>query len=207
MANASTVRRQVGGTQQLTIAPLLGSVIGTTATAFQLNNNGLTLTGGGVIPLSAGVTGLYAGTGQVLHVAFTGSIVAGADDDLTLTLYQVPASLLPIADTLAGAQTFTNWNSVAASQSIAIDGAKTSWSFDARLQLSSNGRLTGSFAVEINGVEAASSTTADAWIATTIVTGLVGEADLNFVMVATATASSSSNYSTFIPEEFRLDLE
>ncbi len=199
MSNASTIRRQVGGTQQLTIAPLLGSVISTTATAFQLNNNGLTLTGGGVIPLSAGVTGLYAGTGQVLHVAFSGSFVGGSDDDLTLTLYEVPASLLPIANTLAGAQTFTNWNSLGATSSIPLDAVTGSWSFDARLQLSATGRLTGEYTAQING------DTITAWVKTTVVTGLVGEADLNFVMVATLGAGQAATVLT--PDEFQLSLE
>src|ERR1022692_2156538 len=110
MANASTVRRQVGGTQQLTIAPLNFAVTSTTPTAFQLNNNGLTLAGGGVIPLVAGVTGLYAGTGQILHLSFTGTAAAPGAANLTLALYEVPNAALPIANTLTGAQTFTTWN-------------------------------------------------------------------------------------------------
>ena len=76
MPNASTVRRQVSGTQQLTMAPLLASAISTTETPFSLNNNALTLTGGGIIPLSAGVTGLYQGTGQVLWLHAAGTIRA-----------------------------------------------------------------------------------------------------------------------------------
>ena len=96
MSNASTVRRQIAGSQQLTIAPLSGTVITTTPTAFQLNNNALTLTGGGVIPLSAGVTGLYAGTGQVLDIRGTGQIAGatGGTTTLALTLYEVPASVI-----------------------------------------------------------------------------------------------------------------
>src|ERR1700676_1387046 len=104
MSNASTVRRQIAGTQQLAVAPLLGTIITTTETAFQLNNNGLTLVGGGVIPLSAGVTGLYQGTGQVLVVRAAGSYsgATASSTTLELELQQVPASLLPIANTLAG---------------------------------------------------------------------------------------------------------
>jgi hypothetical protein len=199
MPNSSTIRRQVAGTQQLTLAPLTGSVISTTATAFQLNNNALTLTGGGVIPLSAGVTGLYAGTGQVLHISAAGKFTGAADDDLTLTLYEVPASLLPIANTLAGAQTFTNWNSLGASSSIAIDGVSGGFTFDARVQLSSTGQLDGQYTVQIDGAAPT------AWSHTTTVTGLVGEQDLNFVLVATLGVGGAATILTL--DEFRLDWE
>ena len=171
--------------------------MGTTATAFQLNNNGLTLTGGGVIPLSAGVTGLYQGTGAVLHLAATGSAVGLSTSTLTLYLYQVPASVLPIADTLAGAQTFTNWNLLATSSARAVGAATVSWSFDARLQLDAAGNLQGQFTDEIDSL-------VDVYSPTTAATGLVGEADLNFVIVAKAT---TANITTNAMNEFRLDLE
>ena len=198
MANASTVRRQIGGTQQLTIASLPYATYTGTATAFQLNNNGLTLTGGGVIPLSAGVTGLYAGTGQVLHVAATG-VVTGATattSTLILSLYQVPAAKLPIADTLAGAQTFgTGWNVIKTSTTRTLATAQSSWSIDARLQLDAQGNLDGQATDTINSQT-------DVYAAITAITGLVGEADLNFVVVATLATAG-----TVFMDEFRLDLE
>ena len=197
MANASTIRRQISGTQQLTIAPLTNAIAGTTPTAFALNNNGLTLTGGGVIPLSYGVTGLYQGTGRVLHVAATGIAVSGASENLTIALYEVPAALLPIADTLAGQQTFTNWNLLATStvRALPTSGGTASWSFDARLQLDAAGNLEGQFTDEINSL-------VDVYAATTIAAGLVGEADLNFVIVATQSALT-----TLTETVFSLDLE
>jgi hypothetical protein len=182
--NASTIRRQTSGTQQLTIAPLLGTTITTTPTAFQLNNNGLTLTGGGVIPLSAGVTGLYQGTGQVLHIRGTGSYsgaTAPSTTTLNLQLYEIPAALLPIANTLVGAQTFTNWNILTNASS----GVKTvlqvtgSFNFDLFVQLDVSGNLTGTFTADVDGA------TVTPVVAITTVTGLVGEADLNFAVVAT----------------------
>src|ERR1035437_3139290 len=180
MSNASTVRRQVSGTQQLTLASLLGIITSTTPTAFQLNNNGLTLTGGGVIPLSAGVTGLYAGTGQGLHIRRTGSVAAGTPTttSVNLKLYEVPAALLPIVDTLVGAQTFTNWNLLATSSVRTIGAATAAWSFDARVQLDAVGNLTGQFTDEIDSL-------VDVYAPITPVALLVGEADLNFVLVAT----------------------
>ena len=198
MSNASTIRRQIAGTQQLTLAPLSGTTITTTKTAFQLNNNGLTLTGGGVIPLSAGVTGLYAGTGQVLHVAATGQ-VSGATPSTTtlvLTLYEVPAAVVAAGLTPTS---FTNWNSVAATSALALSDAADSFTFDARLQLDASGNLQGSWTATINGATIA------AWAAITPITGLVGEADLNFVMAATLGGAESGVIVTL--SEFRIDLE
>lgn len=202
MANASTIRRQIAGTQQLTIASLSGTTITTTETAFQLNNNGLTLTGGGVIPLSAGVTGLYAGTGQVLHVAAVGNITgaSAASTTLDLKLYVVPASLLPIADTLAGAQTFTNWIKIADSGALQVSQTKAGWTLDARVQLGATGNLTGEFTAEVDFATVA------AWQKlSTDVTGLVGEADLNFVVTATLGTAETGVIVTM--NEFRIDLE
>jgi len=182
MSNASTIRRFVAGTQQLTIASLLGSTITTTKTAFQLNNNGLTLTGGGVIPLSAGVTGLYQGTGQVLWIHTTGTLTGGTSSStsLAIQIYQVPASLLPIANTLTGAQTFTNWNSVCTASTGTLGSTETAgtWFLDAYVQLDSQGNLYGSYEGNIFG-------TVTSPASVTPITGLVGEADLNFVVTAT----------------------
>ena len=213
MSNASTIRRQVAGTQVLTLAPLTAAVAGTTATAFALNANPLVASGGGyngasnsntgviaggVVPLSAGVTGLYSGTGQVLHIAATGYCTGLATSTLTLTLYQVPASLLPIASTLAGQQTFTSWNSLGASSAIAIGATTQQWTIDARLQLGADGQLEGQLTIEIAGI------TVKVYAASTIASSLVGEADLNFVVVATA---GTANITTNTMSELRLDLE
>lgn len=204
MSNASTIRRQIAGTQQLTLAPLAGSTITTTATAFQLNNNGLTLTGGGVVPLAAGVTGLYAGTGQVIHIAATGQYSGantGTPTTLTLQLYEVPNALLPIANTLTGAQTFTGWNAIGTgSGSKNLSSTSTgSFTIDARVQLDAAGNLEGSTTYTIDGQ------TIVAAAVFTPVTGLVGEADLNFAVVATLGGTETGVILTLT--EFRLDLE
>lgn len=202
MPNASTIRRQIAGTQQLTLASLLGSTITTTETAFQLNNNGLTLTGGGVIPLSAGNTGLYAGTGQVIWIHAAGTLTGGtaSTSTLILKLYEVPASLLPIANTLAGAQTFTNWNLLATSATGTLASAVTSGSFflDAYVQLDVNGNLTGDFTSQVFA------STTGAQTATTQAKGLVGEADLNFVLTATLGGAETGEVITL--DEFSLNL-
>ena len=106
--------------------------------------------------------------------------------------------MLPIADTLAGAQTFTSWNKIADSGSCTISQTQAGFTLDARLQLSANGNLTGEFTSQIDFTTAVVS-----WVKiSTDLTGLVGEADLNFVV--TAILSSGE---TVTLTEFRIDLE
>ena len=156
-----------------------GAVISTNPTAFAMNDGAVSKSGGGVQPISvpgAG-TGMWLGTGRAFKVSASGSYVGAADDDLTITLYQVPAASLPIADTLAGQQTFTNWHSLGASTSRVIDGAKGSFSYDAVYQLSASGELEGSYTAEIAHL-------LDSVAAASAVASLA-EADLNFAVVAT----------------------
>lgn len=200
MSNASTIRRQILGTQQLTIASVTNA--GSAApTAFVLNNNGLTLTGGGVIPLSAG-PGPYKGTGNVIKVIATGNFVAAADDDLTLTLYIVPASVIA-AGTVGGVafQTFTNWLSVCATTLQVIDSLASSFSFEADLQVSSTGYLEGNFIYNIGILPSP-----PAWAVTSAIAGTslpAGDADLNFVLVYTLASTGTGTVLNL--EEFRVD--
>ena len=181
MANVNTVVSQVSGTIQLTLAPLTSAVISTTATAFRLNDGAISGTGGGPTPLQvAGAgSGIYLGTGRVIKLRGTGTIKTVASEALTLTLYQVPNSLLPIADTLAGQQTFTSWNSLSASTSVTINNATITESFtvEANLQLSSTGELQGTVGSVINNVVKAQ--TAISAVAS------LAEVDCNFILVAT----------------------
>jgi hypothetical protein len=184
MSNASTIRRQVSGSQQLTIAPLSGTVITTTASPFQLNNNALTLVGGGVIPLSAGVTGLYAGTGQVINIHIAGSLTGGtaSSTSLIITLYQVPAASLPLAATVITSAELVTAGGVLIATSgtgtLAASETQGSFALDAQVQLDGQSNLTGGFSSVILD-------TATGLAAITAVKGLVGEADLNFVAAAT----------------------
>jgi hypothetical protein len=194
--NANTVRRQVYGTQQLTLAAITNP--GTTETQFQLNNNALTGLGGGVVPLQVGNFGVYAGTGQIIHVRANGTYsgVTGASTTLLLTLYEVPAAIIAAGGLTPTSN--TNYNSVAASAATTLGTGDGNFSFDAYLQIDSNGTLSGSFESAINGVTVgpAHSTT---------VTGLVGEADLNFVLSAKlGTAEPAA--STLILNEFAIDV-
>lgn len=204
MSNASTIRRQISGTQQLTLAPLSGTTITTTATPFSLNNNALTLAGGGIIPLSAGVTGLYQGTGQQIWIHAAGTVTATSANVLTFipTLYQVPAASLPLASTVV-----TSANLVTAGATLIATGATGtfasgqttgSFSLDAYVQLSANGNLEGWFQSQTF------SSTTGAKTATTIVTGLVGEQDLNFVLAGQFGVAETGDIANL--NEFELSL-
>jgi hypothetical protein len=142
----------------------------------------------GVVPLSAGVTGLYAGTGAVLVVGAAGSFAGmnGGATTLTLDLYEVPAAVIAAG---LSATSFTGWNKVGTSGAIQVPNpggptADGSFQFVAKLQLDAEGNLQGTFTTSIAGG------TPTAPAAINGITGLVGEADLNFVMVATLGVSA-----------------
>jgi len=200
VANANTVRRQVSGSQQLTIAPQVGLL--STHVVFQLNNNGLTLTGGGLIPLSAGTYGLYLGTGQVLKVVANGTLtgIVGATDTFAVKLFVVTAAGLAVPPTNATIIAASGGSSlVADSGTIAtVAGTSASFTFQARLQLSATGILTGEFTVTVGGVDKVYATTA-------AVSGL-GEADLNFFF-SLADPNGANASATATLDEFRIDWE
>src|SRR5258708_7285502 len=102
---------------------------------------------------------------------------------LEIELQQIPASLLPIANTLSGAQTFTSWNEIGAVGGGTVATATGSFTFDAYVQLDAAGNLEGDYSGNIAG-------TTKAQTVITPIAGLVGEADLNFaitVVLGTAT--------------------
>ena len=201
MSNASTIRRQISGTQQLTLAPLSGTTITSTQTIFQLNNNALTLTGGGYIPLSAGVTGLYQGTGQVIWIHAAGSLTGGtaSGTSLLIELFQIPAASLPVPSTDSTATVVGLCSEVGASSAITLGSTETAGSFvfDAYIQLDAQGNINGYYDVNVFG-------TTKAQTVITPITGLVGEADLNFFVAATLGTDTTGVVVTL--NEFSLNL-
>ena len=195
MSNASTIRRQVAGTQQLTLASI-SVATAATETAFALNNDALTLSGGGLVPLVAGVTGLYQGTGQVLWIHAAGTLVGGtATGTLVLKLYEVPASAIA-----AGISTTSPFSGtlIATSATGTLAAGETAGSFtvDAYIQLDAQGNLTGTYQSQVFGSATGAKT------AITLVSGLVGEADLNFLLSATSAVETTG---TITLDEFSLN--
>lgn len=209
MADVNTIKSQIQtltfsstgvistSTIQNTIAPLTNGVAGSTATAFSLFSGAVSGGGGGVIPLQVGTPGLYFGSGRKLKLSARGLCVTGTSTNLTLKLYQIPASVLATAGFYSGMaavsplsnQTFTGWNLVATSSARAVNTATGAWDFIAELQLTqagTTGSLEGTFKDTINGIF-------DAEAAVTITTGLIGESDLNFVIVSTLSSANAGN--------------
>jgi hypothetical protein len=201
VSNASTIRRQVAGTQQLTIASLSGTTITTTATPFSLNNNALTGTGGGIIPLSAGVTGLYAGTGQVIniHIAGTAAGLTTSSSTLIITVYVVPAASLPIASTVVTSANLVTAGGLLIATSAtgaAFVGTAGSFFLDVNVQLDAQGNLLGDFQGSVFNTITP--------LAVTTLQLLTGEADLNFVVAATLGGTEAGVIVTL--DEFALNL-
>jgi hypothetical protein len=183
---ASTIRQQTSGSSPNELAPLLASVIGTTPTAFQFNTldapefvDASATNLFDVTPLSAGVTGLYQGTGQVLWVHATGFCANPNNESATLalTLYEVPA---PVVAAGLTATSFAGWNSIGSISATSVNSGEGSGEFfsvDAFLQLDAQGNLQGTYQVSVAGTVVQKT-------AVTLIP-LVGEADLNFVLVAT----------------------
>lgn len=201
MSNANTIRRQIAGTQQLTLASISGTAVGTTQTVFQLNNNGLTLSGGGFIPLSAGVTGLYSGTGQVLHIRANGTVVGqtAATTSLVLELVEIPASALPIPSTDSSATVIGLGQPIATTAAKQLAGTSASFQLDAFIQLDANGTLSGYWQSQIDDAVITSP------VAIASVTGLAGEQDLNFLLAATLSGAETGVIVTL--NEFAIDAQ
>jgi len=197
MANVNTIKSQIVGVVQNNLQPLTNAVAGTTATAFSLLPGPVSGAGGGVIPLSPTTNAQAAtwfGTSKKLKIRATGTVVTGVSANLTLKLYQIPASV--IAAAALTNQTFTNWNLLATSTARACNSTTADWELEAEVQLSAIGTLSGKFEDIINDLF-------DSPAVITAATLLTGDADLNFVIVSTLSAANAANVNTM--KEFSLE--
>ena len=190
MANTNTIKSLVLGTLQEQLIPLTNAVAGSTATAFATGNGLVSGTGGAVATISTGNVGLYNGTGRPIVLRAFGTATGQVSaTTLTLTLYEVPGAALPLTSGVTNQQTFTTWNSLKASTARTITSLTVSWQMFATLQLSSTGRLEGECKWEIAGL-------LDVGAATSVISGLLGEVDLNFAVVSTMSTAAAANVNT-----------
>jgi hypothetical protein len=197
MANDNTIKSLVLGTLQEQLIPLTNAFAGTTATAFAQGNGLVSGSGGTVAVLSLGNPGLYNGTGRPIVVRAFGVATGGASaTTLTLTLYEVPGAALPLTSGTTNQQTFTTWNSLRASTARTITALTVNWNIAAEFRLSATGRLEGKVEFEIAGL-------LDVYAASSIISGLLGEIDLNFAVVSTMSASQAANVNNMT--EFSLE--
>jgi hypothetical protein len=177
MSNANVIASLVSGTIQGTIAPLAVGA-STAETAILMSVNPLTLGGGGGAVLVGAAEGntpsFYAG-GRPFKVQAWGTATTGASETLTLKLYQVPGAIVS-AGTSA---TLANDHVVKASSARTIATSTAPFYVEGLFQYESvSQRLVGNVSFEINGL-------LDVAAASTIITGLLGDGDLNFILSAT----------------------
>ena len=192
MSNVNTIQEFVQSSfspgLQGTLAPLaLG--VSTTETLFSLNPNALIPTlGGGVAVLrlidQGSVPSAFTTTPvKGIKVRALGSVTTGGTTNITLKLYQVTNAQIAAGIAVTG---FTA-QAVAASTARAVNSTTAPFYLEAFLQYDPvSNRITGKFEDIINGLF-------DAPAASTIVTGLLAENDVNFVLSATSSAGFAAN--------------
>ena len=200
---SSTVRRQIAGAGPLGLQSINNP--GTTETAFGLGAvAGAPFGGGVIVPLAAGNTGLYAGTGKVLHIRAEGTIAGLSSEDsttLALTFYEVTAAAIQ-ARNLTPTTFGSGYNSVSAPSGAALNNASgaSSFQFDAFLQLDEAGDLSGYYNCSVDGAAIVPQTII------TDVSGLLGEADLNFLMAATLGGTQSHSVPVITLNTFAINI-
>jgi hypothetical protein len=199
MPNMNTIAYQQAGTQQNNIAANTNAQ-GTTETAVTLLANpfasalGLTNPGGGAIPLSVPATsGTLQGSnvatgiwqsGRPFQLKAWGTITTGTTLNVTLKLYQVPASIV----TAGTAATLANDNLLNSSGTFAVNTTSTNFEMNAELQWDATSKkLTGTIKWSVGGT-----IVAEAEI-TVLTTATATEAELNFLLSTTFSAGNAAN--------------
>jgi hypothetical protein len=177
MANANVIASLTGGFLQGSVAPLaIGA--STVPTVFSMNINPITSGGGGpavlVGPAENNTPSFYAGC-RPFKVTGWGTALTKATETVVLAIYQVPGVIVKAGT----AGVLTNDNLLVSSTARSIANGTAPWYCDFTMQYEPvSQRLIGSGSFNINGLD-------DANASTTIVTGLVGDGDLNFIIAAT----------------------
>lgn len=198
MPDINTMAYQQAGPSQNNIAANTNAQ-GTTETAVILNANpfatALGITGGGgAIPLSVpGVQGPIQGStnaagiwqsGRPFKLRAYGTVTTGTTTNLTLKLYQVPASVVAAGT----AATLANDNSLSSSGAIAVNSKSSNFELVAELQWDSVSKtLTGTAKWSVGG-----SIVAEAEI-TVLITATASESELNFLLSTTFSAANAAN--------------
>lgn len=189
---------QQAGPNQNNIAPNTNAQ-GTTETAVTLLANPFAAAlgisgGGGAIPLSVPATqGQLQGSnvasgiwqsGQPFRVRAFGTITTGTTTNVTLKLYQVPASIVA-AGTSA---TLANDNALNSSGTFAVNTTSTNFEMIAELQWDiTSKKLTGTIKWSVGGTIVAEAEV------TVVTTATALESELNFLLSATFSAANAAN--------------
>jgi hypothetical protein len=198
MPNMNTIAYQQAGAQQNGIAPNTNAQT-TTETAVVLSANPFAAAlgipgGGGAVPLSVPATsGTLQGSstatgiwqnGRPFQLKAYGTITTGTNTNVTLKLYQVPASV--VAAGTAG--TLANDNLLNSSGAQAVNTTSTNFEMTAELQWDSvSKKLTGTVKWSLGGA-----LVAEAEI-TVLTTATASELELNFLLSTTFSAGNAAN--------------
>ncbi len=200
MTNDTLKSLVFGGSQGNLQALALGA--STTETSFSINGNSaanpVIAASAGILKLPDAQPVLAVGTalssvffwdsGRPVYLQAWGICKTGVSANLTLKLYQVPASV--VAAGLA-AGSVSGCNLVATSTARAVNTATQKFLFQAELQWDSvSGLLHGQFTDQISNL-------LDAWAATTAVTtATLADNELNFLLSATLSSGNAANVVT-----------
>ncbi|HWF05570.1 MAG TPA: hypothetical protein VHA06_17925 [Candidatus Angelobacter sp.] len=198
MPNINTIAYQSASPNQNGIAPNTNAQ-GTTETPVSLLSNPLSAAlgialGGGVIPLSLpGTSGPVQGSitaaglwnlAKPWKIIASGTITTGTTCNVTVKLYQVPASVLA-----AGSQaTLSNDNSMGSSGTFAVNTASANFYLEATMEWDSTSKkLAGGIKFYVNGALVAEAAL------TQITTATASDGELNFILSTTFSATNAAN--------------
>lgn len=211
MANVNTIRSQVSGPLQNMFSQtgITYAINANTETIFTLNPGAVSLSGGGVIPLSLGNPTEYFGASGPQQTAFTagwvgrtfrlravGSIVGGASETFLIKLFQITAAQIA-AGTTTATSFATGTVNIATTGALNCSSTTSNFELECLLQLSATGQLNGVQRGHVNATAVAAA------VLTNQATGLVGEADLNFF--ATCTLGGGTGVSSAVLNELALE--
>lgn len=207
MPDINTMAYQQGGSNQNNIAANTNAQ-GTTETAVTLNANPFAAAlgisgGGGAIPLSVPATqgsvpssSVAAGiwqSGRRFKVHASGTVTTGVSCNITIKLYQVPASIVAAGT----AATLANDNLMNSSGTFAVNTTSSNWEMNAELQWDSTSKkLTGTVKWSVGGTLVAEAEV------TVVTTATASEGELNFLLSQTFSATNAAN--TFQVQWFEL---
>jgi len=186
MTNDTVKGLQFGTIQGAIQSLTLGT--STSETAFAVNGNSVASIAAKPAILSLPDTGIAApfvwDNGKPFFLQAWGICTTGTNATLTLKLYQVPLSVIQAGlavGSVSGLQV------IATSTARAVNSTTGKFIFQAEMQWDSTSKLLhGQFTDEISNL-------LDAWTATTAVTTLAQDADLNFLLSATLSAGNAAN--------------
>lgn len=191
MANVDTIQRQVQG---ITAKDLAALALGTSTSETSFSKSSLTV---GITTIMPAVPAtiqvpaqnqnlMYWDLGRPFLYTAWGTCVTGTSANLTLKLYQVPASVVSGASLASGS--VSGLNVIATSTARAVNSTTGKFFFSAQLQWDSVSKLIhGYFTDEISNLLDGNAAT------TAVTTATAFDTELNFILSATLSAGNAAN--------------